>query len=117
MNQQQSDVQPAVNRPNAVTVIAILLLVGGAWQTFKGIILVAGLIKVGNVVNASPGTIILSLVTYLGIGILALIVGIGLLKLKKWALNSYFVLGFISLIVEVVAIIINRAKMQLMFSC
>jgi len=116
MNQQQTEVQPAASRPSGVTLIVALLLIGGIWNLFRGIILTIALFEVGNVTGLSTQKIALNLLFYLGLGAFAVIISIGLLKLKKWAYSCYFVLGFISLIAAITAIYINRINAHLVLT-
>ena len=91
-------------RPTGVTIIAVLVIIGGI------ILLLAG---IGAV---AVGSLFLSQITGLGfiiIGVIILVVGIGylvvsygLLKGKRWAWTITVVLLFIGIAIDVVSIII-----------
>ncbi|MEG4803844.1 hypothetical protein QUB63_00280 [Microcoleus sp. ARI1-B5] len=102
-----------MNRPQSVTVLAILQLISGVFSLLDGlfILLFAGVLgglgavgfgaKVGTVIG---GFIAIFAAIALIIGIISLVLTWGLFQLKKWAWTG-------TLIIHVIAILAQIAKM------
>ncbi|WP_293146744.1 MULTISPECIES: hypothetical protein [unclassified Microcoleus] len=102
-----------MNRPQSVTVLAILQLISGIFSLLDGlfILLFAGVLgglgavgfgaKVGTVIG---GFIAIFSAIAIIIGIISLVLAWGLLQLKKWAWTG-------TLIIHVIAVVAQIAKM------
>lgn len=115
MNEQITDAQPAVQaniRPLFVTIIAILTIIGSAITIFYILGLIIGLgIPLGSSLDPIGGIFLLLL--FFCVPILSMIVAIKLLKMKKWALNTFLVILACLVIMNFIKVI---DPMQSLFS-
>ena len=90
-------------RPTGVTIIAILIIIGGILLLLAGIGGVAvGSLFISQIIGL--GFVIIGAII-LAVGIGYLVVSYGLLKGKRWALTITVVLLFIGIVINVVSII------------
>jgi drug/metabolite transporter (DMT)-like permease len=90
-------------RPTGVTIIAILIIIGGILLLFAGIGGVAvGSLFISQIIGL--GFVIIGAII-LAVGIGYLVVSYGLLKGKRWAWTITVVLLFIGIVINVVSII------------
>ena len=91
-------------RPTGVTIIAILIIIGGILLLLAGIGGVAvGSLSISQIIGL--GFVIIGAII-LAVGIGYLVVSYGLLKGKRWAWTITVVLLFIGIVINVVSIII-----------
>ena len=102
------------NRPIGVTIIAILIIIGGIALLIGGLLFMtfAGILSSSETTSHSPINIaaLISLPLSLGmviIGIIYLIVSYGLLKGERWAWLITIIVTIIGLIIQVVSAIIT----------
>jgi hypothetical protein len=102
------------NRPIGVTIISILIIIGGIALLIGGLLFMtfAGILSSSETPSHSPINIaaLISLPLSLGmvlIGIIYLIVSYGLLKGKRWAWIITIIVTIIGLIIQVVSAIIT----------
>jgi lysylphosphatidylglycerol synthetase-like protein (DUF2156 family) len=102
------------NRPIGVTIIAILIIIGGIALLIGGLLLIAfaGILSsTENTSNSSIGIAsLISLPLSLGmviLGIIYLVVSYGLLKGKGWAWIITIIVTIIGLIIQIVSAIIT----------
>ena len=91
-------------RPTGVTVIAIVVIIGGILFLSAGI----GVIAVGSLFISETTGLVFFIIgaILLAVGIGYIVVSYGLLKGKRWALTITVVLLFIGIAINVVSIII-----------
>jgi len=90
-------------RPTGVTIIGILIIIGGILLLLAGIAgVVVGSLSISQIIGL--GFVIIGAII-LAVGIGYLIVSYGLLKGKRWALTITVVLLFIGIAINVVSII------------
>lgn len=91
-------------RPTGVTVIAILIIIGGILLLLAGIAgVVVGSLSISEIIGL--GFVIIGAII-LAVGIGYLVVSYGLLKGKKWSWTITVILLFIGIAINVVSIII-----------
>ena len=91
-------------RPTGVTVIAILIIIGGILLLLAGIAgVVVGSLSISQIIGL--GFVIIGAII-LAVGIGYLVVSYGLLKGKRWSWTITVVLLFIGIAINVVSIII-----------
>ena len=91
-------------RPTGVTIIAILIIIGGILLLLAGIAgVVVGSLSISQIIGL--GFVIIGAII-LAVGIGYLVVSYGLLKGKKWSWTITVVLLFIGIAINVVSIII-----------
>ena len=91
-------------RPTGVTVIAILIIIGGILLLLAGIAgVVVGSLSISQVIGL--GFVIIGAII-LAVGIGYLVVSYGLLKGKRWSWTITVILLFIGIAIDVVSIII-----------
>ena len=91
-------------RPTGVTIIAILIIIGGILLLLAGIAgVVVGSLSISQIIGL--GFVIIGAII-LAVGIGYLVVSYGLLKGKKWSWTITVVLLFIGIVINVVSIII-----------
>ena len=91
-------------RPTGVTIIAILIIIGGILLLSAGIAgVVVGSLSISQIIGL--GFVIIGAII-LAVGIGYLVVSYGLLKGKRWAWTITVVLLFIGIAINVVSIII-----------
>ena len=91
-------------RPTGVTIIAILIIIGGILLLLAGIAgVVVGSLSISQIIGL--GFVIIGAII-LAVGIGYLVVSYGLLKGKRWAWTITVVLLFIGIAINVVSIII-----------
>jgi len=91
-------------RPTGVTVIAILVIIGGVLLLLAGIAgVVVGSLSISQIIGL--GFVIIGAII-LAVGIGYLVVSYGLLKGKRWSWTITVVLLFIGIAINVVSIII-----------
>ncbi|HZB98413.1 MAG TPA: hypothetical protein VE226_00265 [Nitrososphaeraceae archaeon] len=91
-------------RPTGVTVIAILIIIGGILLLLAGIAgVVVGSLSISQIIGL--GFVIIGAII-LAVGIGYLVVSYGLLKGKRWSWTITMVLLFIGIAINVVSIII-----------
>ena len=91
-------------RPIGVTIIAILIIIGGILLLLAGIgVVVVGSLSISQIIGL--GFVIIGAII-LAVGIGYIVVSYGLLKGKRWAWTITVVLLFIGIAINVVSIII-----------
>src|ERR1700688_3773357 len=95
------------NRPLGVTIIAVLLAIGGILEILGGILIFAGIFAIGHAIvghgHTTTGHVLDAAGTILAIipliiGVLTLIFAVGFLLLKRWAFWLTVIIEAISLI-------------------
>jgi hypothetical protein len=91
-------------RPTGVTVIAILVIIGGILLLLAGIgVVVVGSLSISQIIGL--GFVIIGAII-LAVGIGFLVVSYGLLKGKRWSWTITVILLFIGIAIDVASIII-----------
>jgi hypothetical protein len=91
-------------RPTGVTIIAILIIIGGILLLLAGIAgVVVGSLSISQIIGL--GFVIIGAII-LAVGIGYLVVSYGLLKGKRWSWTITVILLFIGIAIDVVSIII-----------
>ena len=98
------------HRPTGITIIAILMIIGGLILIFTGItpLFIGPLISVdiSNYPISALGLLItIGGLVLVGLGIASLIVSWGLLKGKKWARTITLIISFIAIIFAIISLI------------
>ena len=98
-------------RPIGITVISILMIIGGLILIFTGItpLFIGPLISIdsssSNYQTSALGFLItIGGLTLVGLGIASLIVSWGLLKGKRWARTITLIISFIAIIIAIISL-------------
>ena len=98
-------------RPIGITVISILMIIGGLILIFTGItpLFIGPLISIDSSssnyqTNALGFLITIGGLTLVGLGIASLIVSWGLLKGKRWARTITLIISFIAIIIAIISL-------------
>jgi hypothetical protein len=102
-------------RPIGITVISILMIIGGLILIFTGItpLFIGPLISIdsssSNYQTSALGFLItIGGLTLVGLGIASLIVSWGLLKGKRWARTITLIISFIAIIIAIISLASSR---------
>ncbi len=102
-------------RPFGITVISILMIIGGLILIFTGItpLFIGPLISIdsssSNYQTSALGFLItIGGLTLVGLGIASLIVSWGLLKGKRWARTITLIISFIAIIIAIISLASSR---------
>jgi hypothetical protein len=102
-------------RPIGITVISILMIIGGLILIFTGItpLFLGPLISIdsssSNYQTSALGFLItIGGLTLVGLGIASLIVSWGLLKGKRWARTITLIISFIAIIIAIISLASSR---------
>ncbi len=98
------------HRPTGITIIAVLMIIGGLILIFTGItpLFIGPLISIdiSNYPISALGLLItIGGLVLVGLGIASLIVSWGLLKGKRWARTITLIISFIAIIFAIISLI------------
>jgi len=95
-------------RPTGITVISILMIIGGLILLFTGIapLVIGPLISIDSDYSTSSLGFLITIggLTLVGLGIASLIVSWGLLKGKRWARTITLIISFIAIIIAIISL-------------
>ena len=95
-------------RPTGITIISILMIIGGLILLFTGIapLFIGPLISIDSNYQSSAGFLItIGGLTLVGLGIASLVVSWGLLKGKGWARTITLIISIIAIIFAIISLI------------
>ena len=97
-------------RPTGITIISVLMIIGGLILLFTGItpLLIGPLISTDSNYQTSGFLITIGGLTLVVLGIASLIVSWGLLKGKRWARTITLIISFISIIIAIISLVSSR---------
>jgi hypothetical protein len=98
------------HRPTGITIISVLMIIGGLILLFTGItpLLIGPLISTDSNYQTSGFFITIGGLTLVVLGIESLIVSWGLLKGKRWAKTITLIISFISIIIAIITLVSSR---------
>jgi hypothetical protein len=98
------------HRPTGITIISVLMIIGGLILLFTGItpLLIGPLISTDSNYQTSGFLITIGGLTLVVLGIASLIVSWGLLKGKRWARTITLIISFISIIIAIISLVSSR---------
>ena len=100
------------HRPTGITIISVLMIIGGLILLFTGItpLLIGPLISIDSdsSTNALGFLITIGGLTLVGLGIASLVVSWGLLKGKGWARTITLIISIIAIIFAIISLISNE---------
>ena len=98
------------HRPTGITIISVLMIIGGLILLFTGItpLLIGPLISTDSNYQTSGFFITIGGLTLVVLGIASLIVSWGLLKGKRWARTITLIISFISIIIAIISLVSSR---------
>jgi hypothetical protein len=102
------------HRPTGITIISVLLIIGGLILLFTGItpLFIGPLISIDSSssyqTSALGFLITISGLTLVVLGIASLIVSWGLLKGKRWARTITLIISFIAIIIAIISLTSSR---------
>jgi hypothetical protein len=106
------------SRPTGITIIAILMIIGGLILLFTGItpLFFGPLISIDSdgSTNALGFIIIIGGLTLVGLGIASFIVSWGLLKGKGWARTITLIISIIAIIFAIISLISSEDLIHIM---
>ena len=97
-------------RPTGITIIAVLMIIGGLILLFTGItpLFLGPLISIDSDSSTSElGLITIGGLVLVGLGIASIIVSWGLLKGKRWARTITLIISIIAIIFAIVSLVSN----------
>ncbi|HEU4482660.1 MAG TPA: hypothetical protein VFR65_06365 [Nitrososphaeraceae archaeon] len=101
-------------RPTGITIISVLMIIGGLILLFTGItpLFIGPLISIDSSSNYQTSVlgflIIIGGLTLVVLGIASLIVSWGLLKGKRWARTITLIISFIAIIIAIISLTSSR---------
>ena len=97
------------NRPTGITVISILMIIGGLILLFTGIapLVIGPLISIDSDYSTSSLGFLITIggLALVILGIASLIVSWGLLKGKRWARTTTLIISFIAIIFAIISLV------------
>ena len=95
------------HRPTGITIISVLMIIGGLILLFTGItpLLIGPLISTDSNYQTSGFLITIGGLTLVVLGIASLIVSWGLLKGKGWARTITLIISFIAIIFAIISLV------------
>ena len=98
------------HRPTGITIISVLMIIGGLILLFTGItpLLIGTLISTDSNYQTSGFFITIGGLTLVVLGIASLIVSWGLLKGKRWARTITLIISFVSIIIAIISLVSSR---------
>ena len=101
------------HRPTGITIIAILMIIGGLVLLFTGItpLFIGPLISIDSSDSSTSELgflITIGGLVLVGLGIASLIVSWGLLKGKRWARTITLIISFIAIIIAIISLTSSR---------
>jgi hypothetical protein len=98
------------HRPTGITIISVLMIIGGLILLFTGItpLLIGPLISTDSNYQTSGFLITIGGLTLVVLGIASLVVSWGLLKGKRWARTITLIISFISIIIAIISLVSSR---------
>jgi hypothetical protein len=106
------------SRPTGITIIAILMIIGGLILLFTGItpLFFGPLISIDSdgSTNALGFIIIIGGLTLVGLGIASFIVSWGLLKGKGWARTITLIISIIAIVFAIISLISSEDLIHIM---
>ena len=98
------------HRPTVITIISILMIIGGLILLFTGItpLLIGPLISTDSNYQTIGFFITIGGLTLVVLGIASLIVSWGLLKGKRWARTITLIISFNSIIIAIISLVSSR---------
>ena len=98
------------HRLTGITIISVLMIIGGLILLFTGItpLLIGPLISTDSNYQTSGFLITIGGLTLVVLGIASLIVSWGLLKGKRWARTITLIISFISIIIAIISLVSSR---------
>ena len=100
------------HRPTGITIISVLMIIGGIILLFTGItpLFLGPLISIDSDSSTSELGLLITIggLTLVGLGIASLIVSWGLLKGKRWARTITLIISFIAIIIAIISLASSR---------
>ena len=98
------------HRPTGITIISVLMIIGGLILLFTGItpLLIGPLMSTDSNYQTSGFLITIGGLTLVVLGIASLVVSWGLLKGKRWARTITLIISFISIIIAIISLVSSR---------
>ena len=97
------------HRPTGITIVSILMIIGGLILLFTGItpLFIGSLISIDSDSSTSELGLLIAIggLVLVGLGIASLIVSWGLLKGKKWARTITLIISIIAIIFAVISLV------------
>ena len=100
------------HRPTGITIISVLMIIGGLILLFTGItpLLIGPLISMDFLITKLVLGFLITIggLTLVVLGIASLIVSWGLLKGKRWARTITLIISFIAIIIAIISLVSSR---------
>ena len=97
------------HRPTGITIIAVLMIIGGIVLLFTGItpLFLGSLISIDSDSSTSELGFLIAIggLVLVGLGIASLVVSWGLLKGKRWARTITLIISIIAIIIAIISLV------------